>query len=308
MTRRRFPAPTVPLALAAALLAFTRCNAMRPVARVGPMQEQEFTVDREGTGDTSLRVSFWGGTLRVKPAEVPCAARLHTRDNVDSMEPHADTRRDGDHLDVRFWLDSEDNVVNLKSWSGDKDEPRDPERDIVNEWNLELARAVPLALELDLAACEADVELGGIPLRAMRLDLGGGDATLAFGRPNPERLDRLSLSVGAGRLAARSLGNAHARTISVDAGAGSCLLDLAGDWRADALVEVDAGACGVEIRVPRDLAVKANLRETILAGLSAPEFADVGDHCFASPAWGRGGPEVVVEVTASLGTVRLVLE
>jgi len=307
MSSRRFA--SIAVAVAATAVAVTACNAMRPVARIGPMEEQEFTVDRDAANDAGVRVSFWGGTLRIKPGDPARAARLRTRDNLESLEPHADTQREGDHLDLRFWLDSNDNMINLKSWAGDDDRSaRDPEKEVENEWDLELARTLPLSLELDLAACDADVELGGMPLRAVRLDLGGGTAVVSFARPNPERLDRLSLAVGAGRLMTRSLGNAHARAISVNAGAGSCVLDLAGDWRADALVEIDAGACGVEVRVPRDLAVRANLRETLMASLSVSDFSDLGDRCYASPAWGKGGSSIVLEVTASLGSIRFVLE
>jgi hypothetical protein len=305
------PSRPIPPIAAAALLAAAAasgCSLFRPVAHIGPMEEQEFVVDREAASDASARVSFWAGSLRVRPGDPSRAARLRTRDNLDALVPHADTRRDGDHLDLEFWLDSNEDVMNLKSWSGDRGHAKDPEREIENEWDLELARTLPLTLDLDLAASEADVELGGIPLRSARFDLGGGSAILSFDQPNPERLDRLKLAVGAGRLVTRSLGNSHARAVSVDAGAGGCVLDLAGDWRADALFEVDAGACSVEIRVPRDLAVRVNLRQTFLASLAAPEFEYLGDHGYASPAWQKGGISIVVDVTASVGEVRLVLE
>lgn len=295
-------------ALLAAALAGAGCSLFRPFAKVGAMEEQEFAIDRESASDVNARVSFWRGSLRVRPGDAARAVRLRTRDNVDALVPHADTRRSGDHIDVEFWLDSSDNVMDLKSWTGGRQGARDPEHEIVNEWDLEFARSLPLSLELDLSACEADVELGGLPLRSGRLDLGGGTAVVSFAQPNPERLDRLALAVGAGSLVTRSLGNAHARSLTVDAGAGSCVLDLAGDWRADALVGIDAGACRVELRVPRDLAVRVNLRETLLSSLDAPEFQFLEPHSYGSPAWGKGGPSIVVEVTASLGEIRLVLE
>jgi hypothetical protein len=297
-----------PAALCAVALAGAGCSLLRPFAHVGAMEEQEFTIDREAAADASARVSFWHGSLRARPGDAARAVRLRTRDNVDALVPHADTRRSGDHVDVDFWLDSSENVMDFESWTEGHHGARDPEHEIVNEWDLEFGRSLPLALELDLAACEADVELGGLSLRRARLDLGGGTAIVSFAQPNPERLDRLSLAVGAGSLVTRSLGNSHARSITVDAGAGSCVLDLAGDWRADALVGIDAGACRVELRVPRDLAVRVNLRDTLLSSLDAPEFQFLESHSYGSPAWGKGGPAIVVEVTASLGEIRLVLE
>jgi hypothetical protein len=308
--RSRRPLPLAVAAIpAAAVLAAAGCAWMRPVAKVGTLQEQEFTVEREGAVDANVRVSFWGGSLRVRPGDSARLARLRTRDNLDALEPHADTRRDKDHLSAGFWLDSNANVVNFKSWSGERSRAvRDSEHDVVNEWDLDLARSLPLTLELDLSTCDADVELGGLALRSATLDLGGGTAVVSFERPHPDRLERLALAVGAGRLVTRSLGNSHARAISVHAGAGSCVIDLAGDWRADALVTVDAGACRVEIRVPRDLAVRANLHQTLFSGLSAPEFESLGDHGYASPAFAKGGISVVVDVSASLGEVHLVLD
>src|SRR5262249_27263672 len=156
------------------------------------------------------------------------------------------------------------------------------------------------------AACDADLDLGGLTLQRAKLELGGGNLAVDFSKPRPGRLERLELGCGAGRLVARRLGNAHARTILVDVGAGSGRLDRGGAWKEDALVRVDSGASEVEIHVPRGLAVRADLKDTVLAQLSAPDFQSEGDRRYTSPEWGMGGPSLVIEVDASLGNVRLV--
>jgi len=284
---------------------------MRPIARVGVMKQQDFAVDAGDAGDAAVRIAFWGGRLRVRPQPGSRVVDLRTRDNVDEIDAHVDARRERAHLDVRAWLESEHNMVNFTSWDEDdasSDVRHDESDRIVNDWSLDLGGALPLALDFDLATCDADLELGGLPIDVLRLDLGGGRARVAFHRPNPRRIDRVELDVGAGRLEASQLGFAHARTIAVDAGAGSCLLDLSGDWREDALIHVESGACDVEIRVPRDLALKADLGDSVLASLSAPDFDSAGEKRYTSPAWGKGGPSIVLEVVASLGSVSLVLE
>ena len=302
----RLAAVTLAIAASAAAVASFGCSAMRPLASIGKEKEQQFTMDRDGATDASVHVSYWSGRLHARPGDAARAARLHTHDNLDAILSHADARREGEHLEVRLWLDSEDSIVNFRTWEHGDVPPaeRDPKHDVINDWDLELAEGLPLALDFELAACDADVDLGGLLLHRAKLELGGGNLALDFERAQAGRLERLDLGCGAGHLEVRRLGNAHARTIRVDVGAGSCRLDLAGDWKEDALLRVDAGTSNVEIHVPRGLAVRADLKET-LARLSAPEFQSEGSQRYTTPEWGTGGPSIVIELEATLGSVSL---
>lgn len=302
----RRPAPIrLAVALAAALSIAAGCSVMRPLAKIGALQEQQFVMDRDDALDASVHLSYWSGRVRVRPGDGARAARLHTRDNLDEVVAHADARRTGEHLEVRLWLDSDDSLINVRSWqSGHSDpDPVDPKENVINEWDLELAEGMPLALDCELAACDADLDLGGLLLRRAKLELGGGHLVVDFAKPQEGRLERLELGCGAGNVVARRLGNAHARSILVDVGAGSCELDLSGEWKEDALVHVDSGAANVEIRVPRGLAVRVDLKDKVLAEFSAREFRSEGGKRYTSPDWGMGGPSIVVEVEATLGHV-----
>ena len=297
-------------ALAGALSIAAGCSAMRPLATIGALQEQQFAMDRDDALDASVHLSYWSGRLRVRPGDAARAARLHTRDNLDEVDAHADARRTGKHLEVRLWLDSDDSLINFRSWRPEERDPDDidPEVTVINEWDLELAEGMPLAFDCELAACDADLELGGLLLRRAKIELGGGHFVVDFAKPQEGRLERLELGCGAGNVVARRLGNSHARTILVDVGAGSCELDLAGEWKEDALVHVDSGAANVEFRVPRGLAVRVVLKDKVLAEFSAPEFRSDGEKRYTSPDWGKGGPSIVVEVEATLGHVGFVFE
>ena len=297
-------------ALAGALSIAAGCSAMRPLATIGALQEQQFAMDRDDALDASVHLSYWSGRLRVRPGDAARAARLHTRDNLDEVFAHADAHRTGEHLEVRLWLESDDNMLNVRSWQHDDVRPDEvnPKKDVINEWDLELAQGMPLALDCELAACDADLDLGGLLLRRAKIELGGGHLVVDFAKPQQGRLERLELGCGAGNVVVRRLGNARARTILVDVGAGSCELDLGGEWKEDALVHVDSGAANVEIRVPRGLSVRVDLKDKVLAEFSARDFRSEGDKRYTSPDWGKGGPSIVVEVEATLGQVGFSIE
>lgn len=302
---RRTASTRLAVALAGALSIAAGCSVMRPLAKIGPLQEQQFVMDRDDALDATVHLSYWSGRLRVRPGDAARAARLHTRDNLDEVDAHADARRTGEHLEVRLWLDSDDSLINFRSWQAEERAPDaiDPKSTVINEWDLELAEGMPLALDCELAACDADLDLGGLLLRRAKIEIGGGHLVVDFAKPQEGRLERLEFDCGAGNLVARRIGNAHARTILVDVGAGSCELDLSGEWKEDALVHVDSGAANVEIRVPRGLAVRVDLKDKVFAEFSARDFRSEGDKRYTSPDWGMGGPSIVVEVEATLGHV-----
>jgi hypothetical protein len=237
--RRR--SPSLPLLVPLPLLLPASCFGLRSFPDTGPMVEREFSVASGDVDSADVDVGFWGGEFGVVPMsgkvmkDEPIAV-LVARDNLLEFDPRCDQVREGRHVSARLWIDTDKNVV-----------ARDGEGE--NEWRVTLGRSVPLDLTLQFVAGAGEVDLGGVPLRRARVSLAAGKSTLRFSKENPETLEHLAFEV-------RELGNARARSIRVEAGAGSFLIDCGGRWRGTSLLRVDAGLCGLEIRVPADLAVK----------------------------------------------------
>ncbi len=119
-----------------------------------------------------------------------------------------------------------------------------------------LGTARPYSLTIETGASESKLETGGLPLREMALLFGAGKADLAFSAPNPERMERLKIALGAGAVEVIGLGNANCAELVVEGGAMSCCLDFAGQMRAATNARISTAMASVELRVPVELAAR----------------------------------------------------
>jgi len=105
----------------------------------------------------------------------------------------------------------------------------------------------PIDLEGRVGVGETELNLGGLWLRDVDLDLGTGRHFVEFREPLREPMADFRLKSGVGEAEVRGVGNASPRAVEVKHQIGSLLLDLEGDWRADAEIDVNfqIGECRV---------------------------------------------------------------
>jgi hypothetical protein len=169
---------------------------------------------------------------------------------------------------------------------------------------LVLGRDVPMDLDLEFGAVKADIDLGGLALTRLSLETGASQSRVAVSEPNPERLARASMSVGAADFRAIGLGNLNAERIELDAGVGDVVLDFSGQWARDAEVSVDMGLGALELRFPRGLGVHLR-KDGFLASLDSEGLIKRGDDYY-SPDWDRASHRVTVEIDAAFGSIDVV--
>jgi hypothetical protein len=127
---------------------------------------------------------------------------------------------------------------------------------IDNSWELTLSNTRPVEVHMDIGACQAEIDFGGIPLTELSLDIGAASGLIEFSSPNPERLRRLDIDVGASSVEFNRLGNANFEQMSIDCGAASLEVDLRGDIRGEAIADFDIGMGSADIVVPEGLAIR----------------------------------------------------
>lgn len=109
-----------------------------------------------------------------------------------------------------------------------------------NRIRIVLPRDVPLALEGTLGLGEARVELGGLWLVDVDLDVGVGEHTVSFEEPLLQPLERFRLEGSLGETRIRGLGQASPRRALVGHSIGELRVDLSGAWLQDAEVSVES--------------------------------------------------------------------
>jgi hypothetical protein len=115
---------------------------------------------------------------------------------------------------------------------------------------------VPIALEAGIQRGGAIVELGGLHLTSVDLDVSMGGLELSVGEPTREPIERFAakLSMGGGEF--RSLGNASPRQLGIEYSMGGMMLDLRGGWRTDSEITLRGSMGGAQVELPRDVRVE----------------------------------------------------
>ncbi len=169
---------------------------------------------------------------------------------------------------------------------------------------IEVNPGLPICLELSLGASEATVDLSGLRIADLKLDVGAGDVDVYFDQPNPEPLRQMHIEAGVSELKTYSLGNANCQYLIFEGGMGDFLLDFRGNWQRDARAEIDMGVGGITIRLPRNLGVKLIFDKSFLCSLNADSFIKEGNQ-YTSENYKQARYHLTMKVEAGIGDICL---
>lgn len=249
---------------------------------------REVTTSRQATGSDPVRVhvSYGAGTFKVAPGSPGLLYRMRLRYDEDLFEPKAEFR--GNRLELG--LESVGRSTRRTRSGGEMD--------------LTLGRGVPMDLRLQFGAVKADLDLGGLSLTGLEVSTGASQSVMDVSEPNPSRLDRATLEVGAAEFVAHRLGNLNARRVRVDAGIGDIRLGFEGSWREDAQVDIKMGLGSLELRFPEGLGIRLT-KSSFLTSLDPQGLVKRGD-AYYSLDWERAERKVSVDLEAAFGSVKVV--
>lgn len=234
-----------------------------------------------------VRVSYAAGKLALQSAQMPVLYRMQLSYLPERVEPL-----------YRF-----DPATRTLRVGVTKRGSRFPGEGQPGEMHLDLAPSVPVDLELELGAVEADLDLSGLRVGRLRVESGASDAAVRFDTPNPERMRSLEFAVGAASLRASTLANANAPEVRVQAGVGSVDLDFGGRWTQDVDLSVQVALGGVTIRVPRDVGVRVEARK-FLASFDTRGLVKRGD-AYVSENWDTAAHHLRVRSRTTFGKLEL---
>lgn len=164
-----------------------------------------------------------------------------------------------------------------------------------------LSREVPLALDLKFGAGEADVDLGGMSIRSLRVSTGASETRISFGSPNRVPADAVRIEAGAASLRASGLGNARAARFQFEGGVGETTLDFDGAWTRSATATVQMGIGSLRLRLPRDLGVKI-VKQSFMTRFDADGLVKRGGAHY-SRNWESAPYRLTISIEAALGSI-----
>ena len=261
--------------------------------RVEAQTMRPFTTFRQMHGDVRLaaRLEYAAGLLRLAPGSTAELYRMDLSYDQDRFLPISD-------------FDAGQGIVSLGLKPSGEGGVRVVSRNQLQQTaSVAFSPRVDLALDINLGAADADIDLGG--LRVSRLDLksGASKAVVRFSRTNASRCDHASISAGAAQVALLNLGNSRCDEISFEGGVGKVLLDFSGSWTSDARASVTMAMGELTLRLPRAVGVRITM-DKFLSSFAPKGLVRRGDG-FQSPNYDPRKRHLNLDLTTAIGGVNV---
>jgi hypothetical protein len=241
---------------------------------------------RGAEGALDVHVRYGAGELVVRPGAAGELYRVGIRYDSDLFEPIS-AYRDG-RLEVG--VEGTGRGIRLRN-------------NQAGEMTLALSRDVPLRLDLDFGAVEADMQLGGLRIERMDIETGASDTDILFNAPNPIECERFELSMGAAAFQVSGLGNANCRRIDAEGGVGDLTLDFSGAWRQDMRADVTMALGSVTLVIPEDIGVRVD-KDTFLTDFDRTGFDKRGD-TYYSRNWEAATRRLELQFEGAFGSINV---
>ncbi len=256
-----------------------------PRLEVGPMQEYEEQVPRDGVEEARVEVRMGSGEVVLSAGEPDALFYGRFRTNIAEWAPEVS------------WKDG---LLRIEQGSG----RGMPEPGAENEWELYFSPEVPLDMDVEIGACDGELDFTELAVTELDLEVGASDLVVRFGAPNPAPMDDLRIRTGASNLRVDGIGNASPERARIEGGVGNLILDFGGAWRGSARVDVMAGAGSLTLRLPEDVGVRVEV-EGGLSNIQADEAFTLSDGAYVNGAYGQAETELLIELAVGVGSVRL---
>jgi len=261
-----------------------------------PAQEPERAsevVAADNCKQVEIQLDFSSGSIDVAPADMTDLVRLNVYYTPRDVRYDVEKTTRGDKC-----------IVFLKS---DRRHGWGEDDEIENEWTLQLSRKYPTSLEMNIGACEGKMDLGGIPLTEMSLDVGAADLEIDFSEPNPTPLEDISVDCGASSLKFLDLANAGARTMTFDIGAGSCEADLRGQIKGEVNLDVSVGVGSMDLIVSRGTALRVEGGDDWFSSVEfhGLDLEEIRDGVWETDDFNQAEDRIVMSVDVAMGSVNI---
>lgn len=210
-----------------------------------PERTREDTVDAQGAASARARLDMSVGSLRLH-GNATSLMDAHFEFN-EGMEPRVNYAVHSGRGELRVDQPSRPKSFNITR----------------NRWDIRLNDSIPLDLEVENSAGEAEIDASSLILTSFELDQAAGDAEVKL-NGNQSRLTHVDVDVAAGRVNLDMRGEYPAmRDLRVETSAGQIRLDLTGGWSSEVDIKVEVVAGEAVIRLPRTVNIVATAKTTV---------------------------------------------
>lgn len=152
--------------------------------------------------------------------------------------------------------------------------------DVQSEWILQFNDDVPVDMKLSIGAAKGTLDLQGIALTNLNIEVGAGDTEIW-------------------------LGDNDLRELDIEMGAGELTLDLTGNWERDLSAEITAGVGHLVVYLPSDIGVVIDI-EMGVASLETSGLSKDGSR-YTNDAYGESDVTLLLDIQGGIGQIELIV-
>jgi hypothetical protein len=208
-------------------------------------------------GPMQLNVELQEGTFEIKPGEPNGRVQVDGRfsEALYELTQRTDTENGRPRTTIRF-RSKAPMWARMLAGIGNDDNNRP-------KLTLLIPLAVPIELSLNVSMGESRIDLGGLTLSDLGLDLSMGNHEVDFRQPVVDGITRLRLNARMGNVRVENLGNARAKSVEASGRMGNLTADLGGEWKpgSEAELSFTQSMGQVNVNVPTKVRLQADVRD-----------------------------------------------
>ncbi len=174
-----------------------------------------------------------------------------------------------------------------------------------NKLDLRLNPNLPLSLEMELGVIKGEMDLGGLQIESLNMEIGVSEADIYFDQPNPVEMRTCRIEGGVGKLNMENLGNANFEEFTFEGGVGSYVLDFTGEYHQDAFADIQLGIGKVTLYLPRYVGTRIKVEKSFLSSFSIDECYKKGKYYY-NDNWKKTPYNLDMNISTGLGKIKVI--
>jgi hypothetical protein len=174
-----------------------------------------------------------------------------------------------------------------------------------NELRLDLSDKIPVELELELGVVKGDLNLSGLKIKNINLQVGVSQSAIIFDKPNPVTLEQCSIEGGVGTLLIEKLGFANIKNFSFEGGLGSYEIDFGGKYQQNLKANIEMGMGKLTLFLPKYIGTRLKLEKSFLSAVSIDDCYKKSDYYY-NDQWEKSSHQLDIMVETGVGKLDVV--
>lgn len=174
-----------------------------------------------------------------------------------------------------------------------------------NQLLLNFNEGIPLDLNLDLGVSKGNIDLSGLKVRKLTLEMGVSKTGIIFNEVNSIEMESFRVEGGVGKFSIENLGNANVSDFSFEGGVGSYQLDFRGNYQQNLTGKIELGIGKLILYLPRNIATRLSVDKSFFSSLHIDEVFKDGN-TYTNERWGKGGPNIDLYIESGMGKIKVV--